>query len=392
MNCTLKVARGLNHCWGKLQQVRLLSHRRFEWNYNPDSLSGVHSQLHRFDDGPVASGGLMEPPMASSQRSGPVWEVGRRTILQNPEEHMRRQQLIIEENRRRWTRGPARRDAQAPGISKSDVIYDADDRRNRESSRPRRRAKDPNRAAKDYSKRRRHQRQKEVKRQAYELQKSRRGYNLPRPDDSRAEAQDGDVTMSHRDEAQNQDDYSGASKEWLRKRAEAEEENHWHSWHTCPSQRCSEDLEPGDDFNPSDGSHSGLGRHPGGYYDSRRSFHHLQLPSIRSSNYQKVIDRLTCRRKPVGFHLLMQKHPEDARLEDDSVLEEKPPQAALRKRPENVGKTPRFDMTITRMERAPAPVCSYSEQLTNPPPSGSQSFSNKWRQCASLYRDFKRGA
>ncbi|XP_034654267.1 uncharacterized protein LOC117892260 [Drosophila subobscura] len=404
MNCTLKVARGLNYCWRRLpqpqnlpDQVRLLSHRRFDWrNYNPESPSQLRSQQHRFDN--PSMGEYMEQPMASSERRGPVWEPRRRTIMQDPEEHQRRQNLIIEENKRRWTRGGGmRRNAQAPGVSKPDLIYDADrqNRQPRRPSQPRRKGKNSNRAAKDYSRKRMSQRKRELKRQARELRKSRRGYNLP-GSDTRAEVHDEDVTMRRQEDAY---EHYGSS-EWLRKREDAEEAKYWHSWHTCPSQRCDENLDSDEDHIP-----SGPRTSPSGYYESRRSFHHMQLPSIRSPHYQVVANRLVKRRKPIGLEkrcrLFIQQQAEEE-LEDESVLEDNPPQVVLRKRSENAKmertvKPPRFDMTIQRVKREPAPVCSFSEQLNISSPSNgyaggtSSSLYEKWCHHARLHKGFKRG-
>ncbi|XP_041447768.1 uncharacterized protein LOC111075978 [Drosophila obscura] len=378
MNCTLKVARGLNYCWRKLpqpqhlpRQVRLLSHRPFDWrHWNPDPPSQLHSHLHRFDNPSMEE--HMGQPMASSQRRGPVWEPGRRAIMQDPQEHQRRQQLIIEENKRRWSRG------NAPGISKPDIIYDADNRRNQQQSRQRRKRKAAHKAAKDYSRKRRYQRVRELKRQEYELKKSRRGYNLPGSDRTRDESRGEDVTMSrHENENQTQYEQYGASEEWLRKREDAEEAKYWHSWHTCPSQRCDEDLESSGDLG------RGPRRHPRGYYDSRRSFHHMQLPSIRSPDHQMMANRLVNRRRP------MQKRTEEACLEEEPAVE--------KKRLVRLVKPPPIK-SVMGVTRAAAPVCSFSEQLNIPSPSydcagrSCSSLSDKWRQYSSLQKGLRRGA
>lgn len=361
MNCTLKVARGLKYGWG---QLRLLSHQHINWrDYNSSS--------------------WVEHPETGGLRNANVWESGRRFILQNAEEHQRRQQMIIEDSKRKWSRGRPGREVLAPGTYRHDFIYNAGDKRDWHKKRDRRRDYDPDREAKDYSRKRMYQRQKEVKRQAYELQKSRRGYNLPKPDDSRAEAHEWDATMRRGgDEAEMQYYHSGTG----------EEAKYWHSWQTCPSQRGSEDLEHGEDFTQSDGSRSGLRGPPKGYYNSRRTMHHLQVPSIRSPNYQTVVNRLVCKRKPMGmekrFNHLMQKYAEDELLEDESAVEEEWSQADRRKRwvnarMERMVRPPGYHMTVTRVAgRRPAPVCSYSEQLTIPPPSGSHSPSN-CRSCSS---------
>lgn len=142
----------------------------------------------------------------------------RRMITQDTSDHQRRQERIIEDNKRRWQNRVEPKSPAALQYERVNQIFGDE----RPGQKRQRRGGNEDQSAEEYSKRRRAQRLKEKQRQERELRESRKGYNLPKSEDSEPSSP---TTMST------------ASKEWLARKAEEEEAKYWHTWSTCPDER-----------------------------------------------------------------------------------------------------------------------------------------------------------
>lgn len=144
----------------------------------------------------------------------------RRRIVQDSQEHQRRQARIIAENRERWVD----RTEPNPYTNADMTPYAADTPQEREERRARR------------------QRREGVEREERELRESRKNYKLPgynaprRPDKEESAELEGEEQPRDRKE-QETSSAESASQAWLERQAEEREKQYWHSWHTCPQER-----------------------------------------------------------------------------------------------------------------------------------------------------------
>lgn len=225
----------LRHHEGQCGCAMCVNERRYyrEDDYYPHGSSGEDSderEKHRRQSSfqRPEYGGLNNTEYWRSNDAEP-----RRRIIQDSYDHQKRQARIIAENRQRWIS----RTEPKPHPNITTTMND-----------PITSDRDP---AKEYSRRRRKQRQEEVKRQERELRESRKnyklpGYNAPKEDEK---AEMDDQEEEEQQQKKQQDDHHkptiarDASAAWLAKRAEEEERNYWHSWYTCPRERDSETRE-----------------------------------------------------------------------------------------------------------------------------------------------------
>ncbi|EDV98363.1 uncharacterized protein LOC6568789 [Drosophila grimshawi] len=154
----------------------------------------------------------------------------RRRIVHDAEEHQRRQERILLDNKNRWEQ---RTEPKSPAMLNYEHKYLIEGK----SRKHRQRQTEEERIAEEYSRQRRYKRLSEVKRQARELRESRKGYKLPKPQLNRLPA------------------IRSANEKWLEQRAVEDEAKYWHTWTTCPNERrCREtaaandadDAAPGD--------------------------------------------------------------------------------------------------------------------------------------------------
>ncbi|XP_023162091.1 stress response protein nst1 [Drosophila hydei] len=200
----------------------------------------------------------------------------RRLITQDTIDHQRRQERIIEDNRRRWQKRVEPKSPSQLQYERTSDIFGADKPGKRHQRRP-----NEDQSAEDYSKRRREHRQKEKQRQERELRESRKGYKLPKAEETSQPASE------------------AIDKEWLARKTEEQEAKYWHSWTTCPNERCNPDAE-------SDESSSGYKK------SDRRGFIKPTLPydsSVR--RFQTHSQQLTVKTQiPLRpMQNAVQKHP-----------------------------------------------------------------------------------
>lgn len=186
----------------------------FESRYDPRAHKGYDQQGDSFDQIESSQTGMRDPE-------------SRRLITQDTSDHQRRQERIIEENRRRWQNRVEPKSPAALQYERGNQIFGDE----KPGKKHQRRGGNEEQTAEEYSKRRRAQRLKEKTRQERELRESRKGYNLPKSEGSEPSAS---TTMST------------ASQEWLARKAEEEEAKYWHSWTTCPDERRRLDAEKAD--------------------------------------------------------------------------------------------------------------------------------------------------
>ncbi|XP_060656014.1 uncharacterized protein LOC132791195 [Drosophila nasuta] len=212
----------------------------------------------------------------------------RRRVPQHSLDHQRRQARIIQENKWRWQRRTEPKTAPGFRVSYEHPIYGASPQR-----RPGRQEQQPRRPGRE-------QRLKEKQRQEKELRESRKDYDLPgynRP--LRSEA--GDSTSST-------DENQFASQAWLAKRKQENEQQYWHTWQTCPSERqdpetaeaedIAEEISPG--YESTHETRRGFVKPSRPYDGGVRRFqtHSLQLSEGRKHLKTK---RSVVRRRPSGM-------------------------------------------------------------------------------------------
>ncbi|XP_016972053.1 uncharacterized protein LOC108039528 [Drosophila rhopaloa] len=245
----------------------------------------------------------------------------RRSITQDPADHQRRQEQIIEQNRRRWQSRPeSRRETNTSGIT----------------YRP------------------------ELRREKYFEEK------LQREAEKRHLEEDGQTVVY---------DPNRPTAEWLKKRESEDEAAYWHSWHTCPSSRDAETTE--------EVKHhlrrKKVVAHPPAYpRDGQRRGYHQIVPPVYRLKAKTAV--LLHKRRPSGidkqFHkfALKQATPWDQHLPEPQkphVVPQKQDKKKPKRREERRSvEPPRFRMVVktrTPVPRPSTPVCNYSVQLDIPP-------------------------
>lgn len=246
---------------------------------------------------------------------GPKDIESRRRVPQHSFDHQRRQERIIRENKSRWQRRAEPRTGSGFHIGYEHPVFGAGP-----SKRPgQNREQGPRRPGRE-------KRLAERQRQEKELRESRKNYDLPgynRP--MRSEAAE-----SSFDGAEDR----LASKAWLDKRKQEDEQKYWHTWQTCPSQR--QDLETAEDaveeivhgYESPRGTQHDFAKPPRPYDGGVRRFqtHSLQLAEPASMR----VKRSTIRRKPSGMekqYLLARGFTRNNRAIKSSCSDESEPSA-----------------------------------------------------------------
>ncbi|XP_016968247.1 uncharacterized protein LOC108036534 [Drosophila biarmipes] len=252
--------------------------------------------------------------------------VRRRTIMQDPADHQRRQEAIIEQNRRKWQSRPeSRRETNTSGIT----------------YRP------------------------EARKQRYMEEQLQR-------QSEQAEEKEDSATVVY--------DPNRPTAEWMKRQKDADEAQYWHSWHTCPSSREPETTE---EVKPHLKRKKVVGIPPSYPRDyQRRGYHQIVPPVLKA----KTIVLLP-KRRPSGidkqFHKFARKqatlwHQDFQEPKDNAEPVTKPqvlPEKQGKKKPKRKEdrrsvEPPRFRMVVktrTPVPRPSTPVCSYSGQLDVPP-------------------------
>ncbi|XP_039480916.1 uncharacterized protein LOC120444966 [Drosophila santomea] len=258
----------------------------------------------------------------------------RRTISQDPVDHQRRQEAIIEQNRRRWQNRPeSRRETNSSGIT-----YRPDTRKEQYV-------------------------EEKLQRESEDYQRMRRN-----PEKSE-EAKDSQTVVY---------DANRPSAEWLRKRQEENEAEYWHSWQTCP---CSRESETTEEVKPHLKRKKVVAIPPAYPRDYQRRGYHQISPPAYSLKAKTVV--LMPKRRPSGidkqYHKFARKQAalwqQDFLEPEDNAQPGLLPKKEEKKKPKRKEERrsvepPRFRMVVKT--RAPAnrpstPVFSYSGQVDIPP-------------------------
>ncbi|XP_017125087.1 uncharacterized protein LOC108144594 [Drosophila elegans] len=256
----------------------------------------------------------------------------RRAIQQDPVEHQKRQEQIIEQNRRKWQSRPAsRRETNNSGIT----------------YRP------------------------ELRREKYFEEKQQRETAKRNPG-SAEDASEGE-TMVY--------DSNRPTAEWLRKREAANEAEYWHSWHTCPSSR---DAETTEEVKPHLRRKKVVSHPPAYPRDGQRRGYHQIVPPVYRLKAKTAV--LLHKRRPNGiekqFHKFARKQatPWHQDVPQTSAQPQQKPQVVPKKKEDEKKpkrkedrrsvEPPRFRMVVksrTPVSRPSTPVCNYSGQFDMPP-------------------------
>lgn len=289
----------------------------------------------------------------------------RRTISQDPADHQRRQEAIIEQNRRRWQNRPeSRRETNTSGITYRPV------------------------------KRKESYIEEGMQRESEDYQRQRRNT------ESSEEAQDSQTVVY---------DSNRPTAEWLRKRQEESEAEHWHSWHTCP---CSRESETTEEVKPHLKRKKVVGIPPAYPRDYQRRGYHQISPPVYALKAKTIV--MIPKRRPSGidkqYHKFAMKQVALWQQDFDAIQdngqplqmpglvpkkeEEKKPK---RKEERRSVEPPRFRMVVK--SRAPAsrpstPVFNYSGQMDMPPAiAGPSAYMGSHRKSnGESWRNFLRAS
>jgi len=289
--------------------------------------------------------------------------VHRRTIMQDPADHQKRQEAIIEQNRRRWQSRPeSRRETNTSGIT----------------YRP------------------------EARKQKYmeeKLQRESEDFKRMRRNPEQAEEEADSQTLVY--------DPNRPTAEWSRKQKDADEAEYWHSWNTCPGSREPETTE---EVKPHLRRKKVVGIPPSYPRDyQRRGYHQIVppvlkaktivlLPKRRPSGIDKQFHKFA-RKQATLWHQDFQEPKDNAQpMTNPQVLPEKQgKKKPKRKEDRRSVEPPRFRMVVktrTPVPRPSTPVCSYSGQLDMPPViAGPSVYMGSLRKPASeSWRTFSSGS